>query len=217
MKNKISILFLFFLPCLILAQQKDTTTGEIKNSLVKGSWSLQFEVGYSFTLNSFDNLLFSLKYHFNGKNALRFGIGINTNVSNGNVEENVSETDITNYTHDYILLLNYLIYPLTKSNIHLFFGAGPRFRFHNSRHDYYEEGTYKHLSWAAGIDGVFGVEWFAVKNISFIGEYHAFATYGRTTNERSSNGGTEKTTTNDFNFNGGNARLGLSVYFNSPF
>jgi hypothetical protein len=77
--NKLSctiiIVLLFSLTSLNAQQIDSTSEGTRKNSLQKHSWSLQFEVGYSLQLQSFQNLTLSMKYHVTDRSAIRLGVG----------------------------------------------------------------------------------------------------------------------------------------------
>lgn len=214
---------LFFFYSSIKAQSPDTNTSS-KNSLQKKSWSLQFSVGSNFSVQSFDGLMFSLKYHLSDKFALRFGVGGWGNLSNGNDEENHVSFPNTYNNQNVIAVCSFLLYPSPKALISIFLGIGPRFSYSHYYENYvhYSSNSYpetdESTTWQAGLQGSFGAEWFPVKIISLFAEYTAYATYGKTHEdyERYDEFGypiSQKHDSEDWKFNGNTARLGLSVYF----
>ncbi len=219
------LLFLIFaLNINVYPQSTDSKSNDDNNSFQKHSWALQFAVGSNFTLQSFDGLMFSAKYHFSTKTAFRFGVGILGGSNNATQETFTGSVPLKNDNENIYLFGNYIIYPHPDTKFILFFGAGPRLSFkHSLRQNYYSDMPEKvysteTTSWAAGLQFNLGIEWFAVKNLSLFGEYQAYGTYGKTYNNNlleNSAGDLQsfKHVSNDWFFNGTTARLGLSVYF----
>ncbi len=230
--KKYILFFLFLILTLninLYSQSTDSKSNDENNSLQKHSWAVQFQVGSNFTVQSLNNFMIDLKYHFNEKSALRFGVGLTGNSNCGDFEiypEGIQTLTplCKNSTHIFTSL-TYMLYFNTKSLIKIYFGAGPRFGFSDDFNQsvYYDDPTTKYqdenLSWQLGLDAVFGAEWFPIKTFSLFAEYSAYGTYGKTYNSNlivHSTGYIEidrKFNTTDWNFNGTTARLGLSVYF----
>ena len=59
----------------------DNTDSEKQNSLVAGSWSLQFRITDNFQLSSFQGATISAKRHFSEGRAIRFGMSLNGSVT----------------------------------------------------------------------------------------------------------------------------------------
>jgi hypothetical protein len=222
--NKIScfifaVLFLSIIS--VNAQQIDST----KNSLQKHSWSLQFAIGSDFRLQSFQGLMVSLKYHFTVRSAVRFGIGFSGEQNIGHITNEYVNNSLYNYNNARIYTVcSYLLYFKPKSIINLYFGIGPRFSYSHSysMQDYTDPNSGRSKSesnaWRAGIQGTFGAEWFPANFISIFAEYLAYGVYGKTKYTNSGNypDGTpfyESDNTENWEFNGTTAMMGLSVYF----
>lgn len=229
MKTKLVLPAIFFLTAFCFAQTKDLTTEN--NSLTKGSWAVQFQVGSNFTLSSFENVIISLKTHFSPKLALRFGVGVNAyyndrlfdfienynTYTGSNIPLNNNDLRIT-------LLAKMLYYFNPKSTINIFAGLGPIGTYSNSRSEYFQiEGrkTYRtYYSWDAGLNGVLGCEYFPLHFLSIFAEYSVSATYGESTEKvYSENYYTKevrdyyKYETKNLIFTGNTVRMGLSLYF----
>ena len=227
MPNKTKILILsisifLFINLSTYGQCKDSACCN-NNSLQKHSWSMQFAVGSNFTLQSFDGLMLSLKYHFTKKSAVRFGIGFSGNSQNGTESNTQGAVDIKNNYQNIYFYSNYILYPSPGSKVNFYIGAGPRASYSHSLDEFLSSSTNtiysdEYTSWATGLQLICGAEWFAVNWLSLFGEYLAYGTYGKT--ERKSydydyygNHIRTKSNSNDWIFNGSTARLGLSVYF----
>jgi hypothetical protein len=227
--NTLKILsMLFILIINIFPQQKDTinNTDAINNT----KWSVQFQVGNDFTLQSFDGLIISLKYHFTPKFAVRLGTGANFRTSDNELDyrgyyynEYVKATYEQNST-DFALISNFLYYPRPAAFLKVFFGAGPRAGYTcSSGERLYLDGykaEYDNWSWSAGVNAVFGCEWFPMKSLGLFGEYSVYALYSeakvkeyiyeiKTRNPAEYYYRTSK----EIQFRGNIARLGASFYF----
>jgi len=228
MKKRILILAFLFISINTFSQVTDS----IKqiNSLQKGSWSVQFEVGSDFKLSSFEGAMVSLKYHFSPKIALRFGAGFSGNNIDQRVEfrdkyyEYYGNEPVTKYSYNIFLTSNFLYYLKHDSKINVFLGIGPRAGLINNYSErLYIDGYLGILdveSWAAGLNGVFGCEWFPVPYLSLLAEYSVYGVIGKTsrkdwTYEISTGYRVEyyNTYSTDFEFKGNIVKLGLSLYF----
>lgn len=238
----LSFVFLFTLVCVmsttVLAQQDIVKEKARANSLVDGAWALQFQIRSSFRLNDFQGMTFSGKYHLSNKKAIRLGLEFDASISSGTDEQyHVSPydtistiADIDSSTQSIELVAQYLVYPSPEASANFYFGAGPLVRFfridaESELISEYGDTTYisrpinYNKTWAVGINGVIGVEWFAAKNISMLAEYGVALEYRSVKlirNYVSSRGDSFTRFEDDkkfFEFNPISVKFGLSVYF----
>lgn len=132
------------------AKADDTDTTNV-NGLRDGSWSLQFQIGEDFNLQSFEGSTISAKYHLTENSALRFGLSIS---GRGDRSEPRAETIHTKTSHNdtgrsdttksfsqgpsssldqssFRVVLNskYVWYPGSSSSLRPFVGIGPSFSY----------------------------------------------------------------------------------------
>ncbi len=223
---------LIFLAAAKLNSQTKSTE-PVKNSLQKGSWSVQFELGTYINTTTFEAFLISVKHHFTQKSSFRLGIGYNNSNSSGEDNYNSIAYPSDNKNLTLNVISNFLFYPNPDSPINLYFGIGPIYKYNQQNGTdnnvfFQSNGTYANVikndskSWAAGLNGVFGAEWFVIKSISIVGEYNANIMWGKTNSNKvsvNSNPVTPPITTNYSNesttsqTNLNIVRLGVSVYF----
>ena len=129
------------------------------NSLEEGSWALLFQIPDVPALDFFEGFL-AMKYHLSEQTALRFGIG-----GNGSTADN---QDGLQYALN--LQTQYFLYPHEVGDVNFYLGAGPRVGLSYSRLEV-SEGEIRQRRTSFGITGRLGVEWFATKSISLLGEY----------------------------------------------
>ena len=157
---------------------------------------------------------------FSPKSALRLGIGLGGFTSSGDREganDGVSEVDRDSYTAYLETLFQRYVNP--SAPVNFYWGAGPYVEVSHSS----SESVTDSVSWSqkqdvfeVGAKGIMGVEWFASADISLHADYTAVAGYGR--NEMTLES-TELTTPDlrnedeEWFFNAGGVRFGLSVYF----
>jgi hypothetical protein len=217
-------------------------TDTVYNSLHKSKLAFQYESGFNFSGKSFIPVVFSLKYHFTDKSALKFSVGLNPgewgfdmkhNFDNRHYNDTINFHNRFDDRHGNIerlnFALNYMLYPAPKKEINLFFGLGPRFGIGNQYFRYPENierdssKSYKSSSWSLGLNGLVGAEWFATRSISLFTEYSISAGYQKSDYwdaDYNSATGTYTFTelkSSKFRVNDLSARLGLSVYFVIPF
>jgi len=212
----------------------------IKNSLKKGSWSLQFRISSNFTLSTFDGSNLSAKKHLTSNSAIRFGIGLS-----GYTTDREGTTDLENRSNifseeqsDYeSLLINlscyYLYYPHPQRKINMYCGVGPLISFANfddkiNRQDLsqdtssietFTEENYQY--YGVGVLGLIGVEWFLNQQISIHAEYGSSLLYGREEKEETRVSSvetyeekyTKKSEENRITFRSNSVQFGVSVYF----
>lgn len=233
MKYLITFAFLAAFYPNVFSQAAGTPNLKPRNSLTKGSWSMLFQVDVNLQVVSFEGLTVSLKRHLSKKTAVRFGVGLGFRATDDEVDVNTGgpyygDTNIVQATlnqryYSFLISGNYLIYPKPDANINLYFGFGPRGRYTYSKREYSydagEIGSYVDKGWSAGVNGVFGCEWFPVHYLSFIAEYSAYAQYVQNDGSHTMYDITRKVLSRynrsfkGFEFVGNTAKLGLSLYF----
>lgn len=200
-KTIISFIITFILIPITHAQIPDTARQN--NSLEKGRWALQFGIGneFSFNLKAFGDIFILAKYHLGNKHALRSGVGFT-------IQKN---------QHDYNILLGYMFYLKSKSNVGLYLSleAGGRYYFIQTTTIQEDKET---RSYIASVSGIGGVEYFVNKDLSFFGEYVATLDYTKTIEEDFSSlllheEEGKKTVTKNLSLNAKKTRLGISIYF----
>ena len=198
-------------------------TAEGQPWLTDSSRAIQFGIGSSFRLTSFDNQSLAVKYHLTPQTAIRVRVS-----ARGTTNRTDSETRVTigdslvsstgssnSQTQDltFSLSSDYLMFLDLPEDLFLFVGAGPM-----AEYSYRAYGT---DDWsralAFGLDGAIGSEWFASHRISVHAEYQAAVLYriykSKSTYEGSSQTETRDSRTITWELRSGTVIFGLSVYF----
>lgn len=190
MKTSLVLFFIIFsfqfLPTEVFAQAiQPDTSGYI---IAPKCWSAQFDIGTYINTSSFESYSISVKKHLTTQSALRLGIGYNNTHSSGNdVFGNLNTLTTLPSENKYeriYVAADFLFYPNPRSIMKMFFGGGPTYKFQKNKYNtndvyYYTNGISEDISshdsqsWGAGINALFGVEWFPFRNISLIAEYNA--------------------------------------------
>lgn len=222
------IIFIFLSAFLLnysgLYSQSSDTTVQKKIKYIS-RWSLQFEVGYNFDIKSFKDLVFTTKYTFTPKAAIRFGAGVSINNEDVDYEINDPIQKIPSHTGNYDVkfMADFLYYPAPEAVIMFYFGIGPQAHF---LYDY-TESVQADLSklvndetkWGLGVNLTIGGEWFALSRLSFFAEYNISGVYqkGDAVSYRKSpeNIISERvrSVSKGFVINPDDARIGISLYF----
>ncbi len=245
MNKQIFAVIAFLIPSITLFSQSldsQFKTDTVLNSLQKSKLAFQYESGYNFSGSSIIPIIFSLKYHFTDKSALKFSAGLNpgewgfdmkhnfdprhnndTMYYNNRFDDHHGNIERMNFT------LSYMMYPSPKKEINLFFGLGPRFGI-GSQYFRYPENverdsaqSYKSSSWSIGLSGTVGAEWFVTRSLSLFTDYNVAAGYQKRdywdADYNSANGTYAFTEmkSSRFRVTDLSARLGVSVYFDKPF
>ncbi|MBL7960720.1 hypothetical protein JNL27_10835 [bacterium] len=214
---------IFFVISQLLAQDDKATT-----ALQNKHWALQFHIGSNFSLSSFQGSLISLKRQFSEHSAFRFGVSFGSNISNLDGESRIFPVDTIqskNKTNSNGLTVGivtqYIRYSPIDENIVAYYGAGPNLSIMHSKYDtesLNNDQTTRTNSWGAGLNGVFGVEWFVKKNLSLSAEYAGSIDYNFSHQKNTSKyiGGPtyiNESNSHGFNFGSNYVNFGLSVYF----
>ncbi|MBD3218642.1 MAG: hypothetical protein GF310_10225 [candidate division Zixibacteria bacterium] len=216
-KNFLTILVTFFLilSCVLTAQEGKALQEDSKNSLISGSRSLQFRISNNLTLTSFEGAMISAKKHFTSNSALRFGLGLD--IRSGQEDYGAVEEDDNLFELE--LIAQYIYYTSPKAPVNLYLGTGPQFTYNRHVQDRNYEETGEDAawqydrSWTIGLLATFGVEWFAIENISFFCEYGASIGYQSRYMESTPYQGYQDQETTQFRLSSQTVDFGLSVYF----
>ncbi|MDQ3022182.1 MAG: hypothetical protein M3R36_16665 [Bacteroidota bacterium] len=188
---------------------KTSDSNEVKNSLKKGMWAIQFGIGSDFTLTNFEGAVLSLKYQLASKTALRLSF-------NGNYFKRENDTNDYNYSQSNSLGVNmiFMYYLNPKSRFNIFAYAGGAYYYS------YEAGQnpseYQDLSrWTVGPVLGAGAEFFVFKQLSLFAEYSYSFRFGK--EEYFSHeyfmGNQQRITDNIIYMSNNTVKFGLPVYF----
>lgn len=203
-----------------------------------GSWSVQFQIADQINLEPFNGKAISLKYHLSEKSAIRLGLNLGLGSDDSDSEhsytyrdtlEDLSELESESSSQMAQLNLVYMLYPNPDGKVKLFYGAGPLVMVSRTKSERESIDTtgdsmkesHWGRSWALGLIGIFGAEWFATDAISFHAEYRAIARYMRTNSEvdRTSYNDsrasiiTSDKESDDWDFDASKVTFGISLYF----
>lgn len=171
------------------------------NSLVEGSWSLQFQIGENFSFRGFDGL-FLAKYHPSQDYAFRGGFSLSAE------RNEISITEQVDKNWNFTIVFQYIRYLSPGSDLSLYGGIGPSFSL-----GYFSASSFsttsKSSSWKAGVRGNIGVEWFVKHNIGLLAEHIGLLEYQRSVFESSTTRREQKRVAVVYS----SARLGVSLYF----
>lgn len=216
-KFSAAIIFSFLITVSLYSQSTEAV-----KYLHDSSQCIQFGID-NLSLRTFNQKGISYKMHLSENNALLFGVKLagSTTTEEMHTKKYSHDTLISAKTERYDPLpsiniecsAEYIWYFPTGSDLFLFMGGGPDFRYDQ------REYTYSfHKNWSAGLIGTIGVEWFVSQKISIHSEYYVSAYY----NFSKSNDWSPSYSTSDyridekstsFNLQSGNVLFGLSVYF----
>jgi len=100
---------------------------EVRNSLFKGSTSLQFRITDNFNLAFFQGATLSAKRHSTNKKALRFGLSLSGSVMDDDQSStNQSSKNKTDQNGQFVAItMHSLNYPSPDREVNLFWGFGP--------------------------------------------------------------------------------------------
>ncbi|MGH8005159.1 MAG: hypothetical protein ACRECJ_10610 [Limisphaerales bacterium] len=235
---------IFLISSLTFAQNSDSLPPIEKkrpNSLKPGAWALQFQVADIFSIRGFQGFGVSLKHHFSKSRAILFGAGSGLLTSDLDYSDKYFQADTMlqsverGLESDRVSIdfsAQYIGYFSSESDVNFFLGSGPILRFShqeieekNSSIGYnpaYQSSSNTDVdTWALGLTGILGSEWFAIKQISFIAEFITSLEYQSTKQEgtgiRQGPNGLEtsknEATSHFLRFDLASAKFGFSVYF----
>lgn len=197
-----------------------------------GKFALQFQISENFNLSSFQGTIFSGKYNFSSRDAVRLGLSINF----GDTEEDHTgsrlDTNLVSTARKELNSFNFVvktqyIYSMSITNdIGFFIGGGPFISYTTSSSEskwlanqVETMRTYTSDIIGIGLDLINGVEWMFSKNMSLSAEYGLKFTYlsseeKRVSENNSGNyGTTEKSNRKTYLITGNHINFGITVYF----
>ncbi len=197
--NKISksYLYLFIVSLTISFASIARCQTSDSTSLREGAWALQFGIASNFTLTSFQGTTISAKYQLSARNALRGGVTISGNSSNGSsalsgteADTSIGSTSGSSHSSGQTIsfVAQYLWYLNPSGPVHFYTALGPSLSYSYSQshsdnpedqenylyHYIYSSSSAQH---AAGVTGSAGVEWFACQWLSIRAEYNESIQY----------------------------------------
>jgi hypothetical protein len=191
-----------------------------------GKFALQFQITDNFSLTNFQGTVFSGKYHFNKRDAIRLGISLNLGKIDSETEYNFLDTTIVNNSKqeenrfDITINTQYIRYMNVTESIAFFGGIGPFINFFKlTRERAIKAGEIDDKlktetnGFTTGLDMIIGVEWWFHKHMSLSAEYGIQFAYRSSENiirDEEKEGKTEYTT---YDLTGNQINFGISVYF----
>jgi len=189
-------------------------------------FALQFQITRDFQLTDFQGTIFSGKYHFSRRDAIRLGLSLNFGDSEHKSDySGIDSVFLNNFNGDenrFSITINsqYIRYFSLAENIALFGGVGPAFTFRSRDEELKksEDGTVEFRNtnsteYSIGCDIILGGEWWFHKQLSLSAEYGANFSYSSFEGEANSDEVEGKTDASSFNISGDNVRFGITVYF----
>lgn len=196
-----------------------------------GRFALQFQINENFSLSSFQGTIFSGKYNFSPRNAVRLGISINfgdleSDETSSRTDTNLVTTGESKHNSFNIIFKTQYIYTMSiTNNIGFFVGAGPFLEYFKAESEAKWDTniinslrTYSSDRIGIGMDLINGVEWMFTGNMSLSAEYGLKFTYltsedKRTTSDSIGNGAIEESNNKVFSITGNHINFGITVYF----
>ncbi len=185
-----------------------------RESLKKGSWSLQFGIAQNASLTSFGGATVAAKRHYSPSSAIRAGVTVFFDKERTNNYQQARTTTTKQFRSE--ISLQYLYYYSPSNRLGAFVGTGPRFAYTSGSQELDHGLAHTEQSeWGLGADLLIGGEWFVTSGISLFGEYGLFLGYSSSENESFSGGigTTARTEAKSYAIQSRGARLGMSLYF----
>jgi len=191
-----------------------------------GKFALQFQITENFSLSNFQGTVFSGKYNFTSRDAIRLGISVNFNNSKSDGNSTWPDTNLVNTSShnvnriDIIVNAQYIYSINMLNNTGFFIGMGPFLKYENNE---IEQNVNSNQSndtrietskyYGLGLDLISGVEWMFNKSMSLSAEYGLRFIYlsGEVVDDRQ----IYRQERNEHNFyiSGNNVKFGITVYF----
>ncbi|MDE3058887.1 MAG: hypothetical protein KGJ59_13115 [Bacteroidota bacterium] len=178
-----------------IAQSLDST------ALREGSWALQFGIAGNFSLVTFQGSTIAVKYQLSDRNALRGGITLYGNTSDGTNSLSGAIADTSDGTvpasnsssaANVAVIFQYVWYLNPSGPVRIYNGLGPSvsyYSYHSSTDNayldiinssgYWVQAKYTSNSsqWGVGVAGMVGAEWFASRWLSLHAAYNETIQY----------------------------------------
>ena len=191
-----------------------------------GKFALQFQITENFSLSNFQGTVFSGKYNFSNRDAIRLGVSVeytdlNSDGTRSRPDTNLVDTNSRTTNRFNIVINAQYLYTLTVLNdIGFFIGVGPFLRFEDNKieenYTYYQTEEHRNETtkyYGVGLDVISGVEWMFNKSMSLSAEYGLRFIYlsGEIVDDREVY--RQERNENTFYITGDNVKFGITVYF----
>ena len=190
-----------------------------------GKFALQFQISDNFNLTNFQGTIFSGKYHFSNRDAVRLGISLDFGDSNYETDTDRDTLYSSNSKREvdrfgFSVYAQYIRYMEVTGDIAFFGGVGPFFHYskeNETRQEYYDTLNVKRESdrklYSGGLDLLIGVEWWFHEYMSLSAEYGLSAYYVSTKDNSNQYDIKSSAKSHSFNISGSNVKFGITVYF----
>jgi len=215
---------------LLFVSQLFITTGFSQNTSyldsLDGKFALQFQIADNFQLSSFQGTIFSGKYHFSCRDAVRLGISIEVGDSESEINIDyidtsaVAQSEKDDNRFGFTIKTQYIHYFNGTKEITFFGGVGPFFTYSKQNEnrksiiDEIETSSEAESNlFSTGIDIIAGVEWIFYNNMSLSAEYGLNFSYWSSENIYKEDSKEVKSENTSFNISGNHINFGITVYF----
>jgi hypothetical protein len=224
-KLEFSLIVLTTIFITIFSKISSPQNGSYLDSLDK-RFALQFQITDNFSLTDFQGTIFSGKYHFAKREAVRIGLSVSfgdsetetelTRLDTAETDKSKQESKLFSIT----LSTQYQRYLSVADNISFFGGIGPFVTIFDRTMESIinEEGTdakrkSQRKGFSTGADIILGTEWWFYKYISLSAEYGMKIIYSSATDELMDDTIKGKSTLTSFGIFGNQVSFGITVYF----
>lgn len=224
-KSFYSYLFILFSFSLISANNSYSQDDSYLDSL-DGKFALQFQIDDDFQLSNFQGTIFSGKYHFSNRDAIRLGLSITFDDAESETETSRPDTNLVNTSSrdlnriNIVINAHYLYSLFITGDIGFFLGLGPFLKYEYSKNKFFHNTLPSEYSrtetskgYGVGADLIGGVEWLFHESMSLSAEYGLRFIYlsREVTDDREAY--REKSDEDYYRISGSNVKFGLTVYF----
>ena len=191
-----------------------------------GKFALQFQITQNFSISNFQGSVFSGKYHFSKRDAIRFGLSLNLSSTDTEAEINYLDTTFVDNANqdenvfDITISSQYIRYLGVTESISFYGGIGPLFNIYKVTRERFVEslgidGKYESETnvFSIGFDLIAGVEWWFNKFMSLSGEYGLRFAYRSLETTIKDEKRDSKSNTNSYYLTGNQVKFGIAVYF----
>ncbi len=215
----LTVIFVFTFPKISLPQYSHLDS-------LDGRFALQFQITENFQLTNFQGTVFSGKYHFSTRDAIRLGISLN--FGDAEYETTVTRLDTlvtdksTGDVEGFRITINtqYIRYIKVIDNISFVGGIGPFLQLYDTNSvttidENGEEVTREtnRNGYSTGADLVFGVEWWFYKFMSLSADYGLKISYSSIEDKFKDDKIDGRSKSSSFDISGNHVNFGITIYF----
>jgi hypothetical protein len=190
-----------------------------------GKFALQFQISDNFNLTNFQGTIFSGKYHFSKRDAIRLGISTDYTDEKNESDRNIDTLYTAHSQQDYsrfgvTVFSQYIRYLKVTREISFYGGTGLFLNYGKqteTRSDFLDTLVTRRevnvTNYGIGLDLLIGVEWWFIKSMSLSAEYGLNAFYHHSENKADEGQQKVSAKSHSFNISGSNVKFGITVYF----